>query len=105
MKMWLVHVVVWMVGDMVKVVSVVPKENDKDGVHICQGTQILLSDGNRLEGVHKVTLVAEADNVWRAIIEVFPKNQTQIDALLSDLKVLGHETATTKTTATSSEET
>lgn len=47
----------------------------------------MLDDGSRLEGVTKVTLVAEVGSVWKAIIEVNPINQLQIDAQLSELKV------------------
>lgn len=77
---------------MAKVVSIVPTQKTDDGrYHATQGTQILLDDGTRLEGVHKVTLVAEAGNLWKAIIEVHPINQKQIDALLEDIKVINHE--------------
>lgn len=77
---------------MPKVVSIIPKSKDKDtGAHSVQGTQVLLDDGKKLEGVCKVTLVAEAGAIWKAIIEVYPTNQKQIDALVSDVKVVKHE--------------
>lgn len=71
---------------MPNVVSIIPKENNRDGIHIANGTQVLLSDGSKLDGVRKVTLVAEAGDVWKAVIEVFPTNQEQINALLEDIK-------------------
>lgn len=77
---------------MTKIVSIIPTQNSKDGrYHVSQGTQVLLSDGSRLEGVSKVTLVAEVGEAWKAIIEVFPTNQDQINALLTELKVQGNE--------------
>lgn len=89
---------------MTKVVSVIPKEKDSDtGAHVVHGTQVLLSDGSRLEGVQKVTLAAEVGGVWKAIIEVNPVNQKQIDTVISELNVI--ETTAAKTTTTSAEET
>lgn len=79
---------------MPKVVSIIPSKNKrKHGVHTTQGTQVLLDNGEKLEGVHKVTLVAEVDKPWKAIIEVWPVNQVQIDALLE--KVITNETPKT----------
>ncbi|WP_180076896.1 hypothetical protein [Acinetobacter sp. YH12251] len=73
---------------MPKVLSIIPKLKESErGAHSVHGTQVLLDDGSRLEGVTKVTLVAEVGNVWKAIIEVNPINQLQIDAQLSELKV------------------
>ena len=73
---------------MPKIVSIIPKLKESErGAHSAHGTQVLLDDGSRLEGVTKVTLVAEVGNVWKAIIEVNPINQLQIDAQLSELKV------------------
>lgn len=73
---------------MPKVLSIIPKlKESEQGAHSAHGTQVLLDDGSRLEGVTKVTLVAEVGKVWKAIIEVNPINQLQIDAQLSELKV------------------
>ncbi len=73
---------------MPKVVSIVPKIKSDDGrFHLTQGTQVLLDDGSCLEGVTKITLVAEVGMPYKAIIEVLPTNQKQIDAVLSDLKI------------------
>lgn len=73
---------------MPKVLSIIPKLKESErGAHSAHGTQVLLDDGSRLEGVTKVTLVAEVGSVWKAIIEVNPINQLQIDAQLSELKV------------------
>ena len=73
---------------MPKVVSITPKEKDEDtGCHAAQGTQVLLDDGSYLQGVTKVTLVAEVGELWKAVIEVHPLNQKQIDALLVGVNV------------------
>lgn len=75
---------------MPKVVSIIPSEKDNDsGAHLTRGTKILLDDGSYLQGVVKVVLVAESNNLWKAIIEVYPTNQKQIDALIKDVKVVG----------------
>lgn len=74
---------------MPRVVSVIPPQKDKDSnVHPVQGTHVLLDDGSRLQGVHKVTLVGEPECLWKAIIEVYPTNQQQIDAIIQDLQVI-----------------
>lgn len=72
---------------MPRIVSVIPP---KDGSNITktQGTKILLDNGEYLRHVHKITLVAEPESPWKAIIEVYPQNQEQIDAVLADLKVV-----------------
>lgn len=72
---------------MTKVVSIVPPSMDGKNVTMCQGTKVLLDNGEYLQGVSKITLVAEVDKVWKAIIEVTPTNQGQIDAVLAELKV------------------
>lgn len=84
---------------MPRVVSVIPAPNSssKYKSQLVNGTKILLDDGTYLQGVTKVTLVAEYDNLWKAIIEVYPTNQQQIDAVISDLKIVG-DYETPKTT-------
>ena len=73
---------------MPKVVSVIPKIKSGDGrFHQTKGTQVLLDDGSYLEGVTKITLVAEVGKPWKAILEVIPTNQEQIDAVLDELHV------------------
>lgn len=72
---------------MVRIVSVIPPKDDSN-ITKAQGTKILLDNGEYLRCVHKITLVAEAEAPWKAIIEVYPQNQEQIDAVLADLKVL-----------------
>lgn len=88
---------------MPRVVSVIPAPNPlkTNSVQLCNGTKVLLDDGSYLENIQKITLIAEVDQPWRAIIELTPKNQEQIDAILSDLKVVdGHETSKTTDQAT-----
>ncbi|MDC5022033.1 hypothetical protein OHW22_11575 [Acinetobacter baumannii] len=72
---------------MPRIVSVIPPKDDSN-ITKTQGTKILLDNGEYLRHVHKITLVAEPESPWKAIIEVYPQNQEQIDALLSDLKLV-----------------
>ncbi|KQE79751.1 hypothetical protein APB90_17275 [Acinetobacter baumannii] len=72
---------------MPRIVSVIPPK-DESNITKAQGTKILLDNGEYLRCVHKITLVAEVDSPWKAIIEVYPQNQEQIDAVLADLEVV-----------------
>lgn len=72
---------------MVRIVSVIPPKDDSN-ITKAYGTKILLDNGEYLRCIHKITLVAEAESPWKAIIEVYPQNQEQIDAVLADLKVV-----------------
>lgn len=45
---------------MPRILTVVPGPKNGDGVHVAQGTQILLADGSKLEGVRAVALSAES---------------------------------------------
>ncbi|WP_315075545.1 hypothetical protein [Acinetobacter guillouiae] len=88
---------------MPRVVSVIPapNNNSKHQSHLVNGTKVLLDDGSYLQGVVKVTLVAEYDNLWKAVIEVYPTNQQQIDAVLSELQVVdSNEASATPNQAT-----
>ncbi|WP_448761870.1 hypothetical protein [Acinetobacter tandoii] len=76
---------------MAKVVSIIPPHKDGDKyANSAQGTKVLLDDGSYLEGVMSITLKAEVNQPWKAIIEVHPTNQKQIDALVEELKVVQH---------------
>ncbi|EPX3860850.1 hypothetical protein ACWY7A_000018 [Acinetobacter baumannii] len=72
---------------MPRIVSVIPPKDDSD-ITKAQGTKILLDNGEYLRCVHKITLVAEPESPWKAIIEVYPSNQEQINALLADVEVI-----------------
>ncbi|HDJ7834098.1 TPA: hypothetical protein PRO12_001891 [Acinetobacter baumannii] len=72
---------------MPRIVSVIPPKDDSN-ITKTQGTKILLDNGEYLRHVHKITLVAEPESPWKAIIEVYPQNQEQIDALLADVEVI-----------------
>ncbi|BAP36669.1 hypothetical protein [Acinetobacter guillouiae] len=77
---------------MPKVVSVIPAPNNSNrGAQLVNGSKVLLDDGTYLQGVVKVTLVAEYDNLWKAVIEVHPTNQQQIDAVIQDIKTIGSD--------------
>jgi len=71
---------------MPRVASIIPPES-KGSLTLCNGTKVLLDNGEYLQHVNKITLVAEPGQPWKAVIEVHPTNQEQIDALLGDLKV------------------
>lgn len=72
---------------MPRVASIIPPES-KGSLTLCNGTKVLLDNGEYLQHVNKITLVAEPGQPWKAVIEVHPTNQEQIDALLNDLKVV-----------------
>ncbi|MCZ6920296.1 MULTISPECIES: hypothetical protein [Acinetobacter calcoaceticus/baumannii complex] len=72
---------------MPRIVSVIPPKDDYN-ITKTQGTKILLDNGEYLRHVHKITLVAEPESPWKAIIEVYPQNQEQINALLTDIEVI-----------------
>lgn len=72
---------------MPRVASIIPPEN-KGGLTLCNGTKVLLDNGEYLQHVNKITLVAEPGQPWKAIIEVHPTNHEQIDAVLTDLEVV-----------------
>ncbi|MCU4378856.1 hypothetical protein [Acinetobacter haemolyticus] len=82
---------------MPKVISIIPEIKSDDGrFHQTQGTQVLLDDGSCLEGITKITLVAEVGKPWKAILEVIPINQKQIDAVLDELQVAEHRVSPPK---------
>ncbi|MDC4952841.1 hypothetical protein OHW04_02220 [Acinetobacter baumannii] len=72
---------------MPRIASIIPPES-KGTATLSTGTKVLLDNGEYLQHVNKITLVAEPGQPWKAIIEVHPTNQEQIDALLTDLEVV-----------------
>ncbi|WP_317002364.1 hypothetical protein [Pseudomonas syringae] len=57
-----------------KVVTIIPgPQSRSDGPHLAQGTKVMLSDGSELGGVTSVLLFADAGGVWKASIEVYPR--------------------------------
>lgn len=73
---------------MPKIVSVIPPKGHNNITH-SQGTTVLLDNGEYLNCINKITLVCEPRKPWKAIIEVYPSNQEQIDAVLSELIAVG----------------
>lgn len=70
---------------MTKVVSIIPSKGGRSGTRV-QGTKVLLDNGEYLRCVSKVTLIADMDHgLWKAVLEVFPTNQQQIDAVLLEM--------------------
>lgn len=49
-------------------ITIVPVESGPGEIQKTQGTQVILSDGSQLGGVSKIELVAEINDVWRAVI-------------------------------------
>jgi len=72
---------------MPRIASIIPPVT-KGKVTSTQGTKVLLDNGEYLQHVNKITLVAEPGQPWKAVIEVHPTNQDQIDALLADIEVV-----------------
>jgi hypothetical protein len=57
-----------------KVVTIKPGPASGGGVaHHTKGTRVILSDGSELSGVTRITLHAEPNDVWKAVIEVYPE--------------------------------
>ncbi len=77
---------------MAKVVSIIPPKDGRSGTRV-QGTKVLLDNGEYLDCINKITLVAEPMEQWKAIIEVYPSNQAQIDAILADVIIHKREQA------------
>lgn len=56
-----------------RVATIIPGPKSSPGVaHHTKGTKVILSDGSELSGVTRITLHAEVNDVWRAVIEVYP---------------------------------
>ncbi|KPZ25711.1 hypothetical protein NLO83_04310 [Pseudomonas tremae] len=71
-----------------KVATIAPGPQSHPGSpHLAQGTKVILSDGSELTGVTRITLRAEAGDVWKAIIEVHPQT-VQIIAAEADTCVV-----------------
>ncbi|AVI87297.1 hypothetical protein YA0016_27370 [Pseudomonas syringae] len=57
-----------------KVATIVPgPQSHPDSPHLARGTKVILSDGSELSGVTSVTLRADAGGLWKATIEVYPR--------------------------------
>lgn len=82
---------------MPKVASIIPPES-KGKLTLSQGTKVLLDNGEYLQHVNKITLVAEPGQPWKAVIEVHPINQGQIDALIKDVVVIKNDKANSRLT-------
>ncbi|KPB75972.1 hypothetical protein BTW15_02530 [Pseudomonas syringae pv. tomato] len=71
-----------------KVATIIPgPQSSASSAHLTQGTKVIMSDGSELAGVTRITLHAEAGDVWKAIIEVHPK-AVQIIAAEADTCVV-----------------
>lgn len=66
-----------------KTVRIVPAPNSGSGPSKTQGTQVWCGD-ERIKGIHKITLIAEPRNMWRAIIESTVQVDGEIAAVVRD---------------------
>lgn len=64
-----------------RVVTIIPgRKTQPDGPHSVQGTQVLLSDGTRLQRVTAITIRGEVGCVWVASIDVLLDKAPEIAA-------------------------
>ena len=57
-----------------KVVTIKPGPASGGGMaHHTKGTKVILSDGSELSGVTRINLHAEPNDIWKAVIEVYPE--------------------------------
>lgn len=55
--------------DTIQLITVVPIPSKPGKPTVTHGTQVLLPDGSKLDGVTRIELVAEVNDVWRARID------------------------------------
>ena len=67
---------------MPHVVSIIPSKKSPDGLPLGQGTKVLLSNGEYLQGVQSIQIDIKSNDCWKAFIEVIPSKQDEIEALL-----------------------
>lgn len=53
---------------MRKLISIIPPEPRENGLTLSQGTKVLDSSGNAIPGITRIELIAEVDEVWRAVL-------------------------------------
>lgn len=51
-------------------IRVVPGPANDSGLNLCNGTKVFVGDTN-INGVYSVTLRADVNSVWRAVIECY----------------------------------
>lgn len=51
-----------------KTVRIVQERPSSSGIVMTQGTKVVLDDGSELQGVTKIVLTAEVNDIWRAEI-------------------------------------
>lgn len=66
---------------MPHIVKIIPGRTP-DGSPIGQGTKVLLSNGEYLQGVHSIRIDIKSGDLWKAFIEVIPSKQDDAEALL-----------------------
>ena len=77
---------------MPKVVSVIPKIKSNDGrFHQTKGTQVLLDDGSYLEGVTKITLVAEVGKPGKQFLRSFRQIKNKLMLFWMNFMLLSAE--------------
>lgn len=51
-----------------KAAKIVFADQNGEGMSLTQGTKVVLEDGTELQGVRKIVLTAEVNDIWRADI-------------------------------------
>lgn len=64
-----------------KIVTVVPGPKGKNGIHMANGTKVVLDDGSELQNIQQIALYASAGGVWTACITVVLPTTPEITAL------------------------
>jgi hypothetical protein len=76
---------------MSNIISIVPPAaKTADSPTMTQGTVVLLADGTKLEGVTRVELIAETNDVWRARIDCVV-HVDRLDGLLAEINAQAFE--------------
>lgn len=72
-------------------IVIVQPPRSESGAVLARGTKVVTEDGHEITGVTKVTLIAEAGDVWRAVIECVPHLSGDLIASLPGLDVVVSE--------------
>lgn len=72
-----------------RVATIAPgPQSDPNSPHLTRGTKVILSDGSELGGVTGISLRADPDGLWKAIIEVWPH---EVPSIMVEVTALADE--------------
>lgn len=77
---------------MQKIVRIIPAPGEYGEPRMCNGTKVLLSDGQELHGISAITIRAAAGDLWRAEIEVHAVPD-EIEGVVAQIRESGGEAA------------